>query len=42
MKMINAFTLLLSGAPIVQSSASTTFQNEKPKKEDEFDDYEEL
>jgi len=42
MKMINAFTLLLSGAPIVQSSASTTFQNENPKKEDEFDDYEEL
>ena len=42
MKMINAFTLLLSGAPIVQSSASTSFQNEKPKKEDEFDDYEEL
>jgi hypothetical protein len=42
MKMINAFTLLLSGAPIVQSSASTTIQNENPKKEDEFDDYEEL
>jgi hypothetical protein len=42
MKMINAFTLLLSGTPIVQSSASTTFQNEKPKKEDDFDDYEEL
>lgn len=42
MKMINAFTLLLSGAPIVHSSASTTFQNEKPKREDEFDDYEEV
>jgi hypothetical protein len=42
MKMINAFSLLLSGAPIVQTSTSKSFHNEKPKKEDEFDDYEEL
>lgn len=40
-KMVNAFTYLISGKPFVQ--ASSTFQQfNGRKKEDDFDDYEEL
>lgn len=40
-KMLNAFMYLISGKPIVQASSS--FQRfDKKKKEDDFDDFEEL
>lgn len=40
-KMLNAFMYLLSGKPLVQASSS--FQRfDKKKKDDEFDDFEEL
>lgn len=43
MKMVNAFTLLISGKPIAQASSSSHFENEKStRNEDDFDDFEEI
>lgn len=42
LKMINAFTFLIAGAPIVQTNISNEFHQEKEKKNDKFDDFEEV
>jgi len=40
-KMLNAFTYLISGRPVIQATSSFQRYKEK-KKEDDFDDFEEL
>ena len=43
MKMMNAIMLLIAGKPLAQASSSSHFENQNDqRKEDEFDDYEEL